>query len=72
MHHILRLLLRNWVVQPGMFVFVSLVPSDSYAVGILGIVGTMGIRLCIIRVDNIASVILPGSLIMIAPIIPIT
>ena len=57
---------------PGGFVFVSLVPSDSYAVGILGIVGTMGIRLCIIRVDNIASVILPCSLIMIAPIIPIT
>ena len=47
-------------------------PSDNYAVGILGIVGTMGIRLCIIRVDNIASVILPCSLIMIAPIIPIT
>ena len=57
---------------PCGFVFVSLVPSDSYAVGILGIVGTMGIRLCIIRVDNIASVILPCSLIMIAPIIPIT
>ena len=57
---------------PCVLVFVSLVPSDSYAVGIMGIVGAMGIRLCIIRVDNIASVILPCSLIMIAPIIPIT
>ena len=46
--------------------------ATAKVVGILGIVGTMGIRLCIIRVDNIASVILPCSLIMIAPIIPIT
>ena len=30
MHHISRLLLRNWVVLPGGFVSVSLVPSDNY------------------------------------------
>ena len=39
-----------------MFVSVLLVPSDSYAVGILGILGMMGIRSCVIRVDVIVSV----------------
>ena len=36
--------------------FVSLVPSDSYAVGIMGnlwIMGILGIRSCVIRVDVI-------------------
>ena len=56
---------------PGMFVSVSLVPSDSYAVGIMGILGTMGIRSCVIRVDVIVCVILPYSLMMLAlPQIP--
>ena len=44
------LLTRNWGVLPGGFMSVSLVPSDSYAVGTVGIVGTlglMGIRSCV-------------------------
>ena len=48
---------------------VSLVPSDSYAVGIMGIMGimgTMGIRSCVICVDVIVSVISPYSLMMLA------
>ena len=45
---------------------VSLVPSDSYAEGIMGILGTMGIRSCVIRVDVIVSVISPYSLMMLA------
>ena len=36
-----------------MFVSASLVPSDSYAVGIMGNLGIMGIRSCVIRVDVI-------------------
>ena len=45
---------------------VSLVPSDSYAVGILGILGILGIRSCVIRVDDIVFVVLSCSLVMIA------
>ena len=51
---------------PGGFVSVSLVSSDSYAVGIMGILGTMGIRSCVIRVDVIVSAITPYSLMMLA------
>ena len=49
-----------------MFVSVSLVPSDSYAVGIMGTMGMLGIRLCLICVDVIVCVVLPCSLVMIA------
>ena len=41
------LLTRNSVVLPCMFVSVSLVPSDSYAVGKLGILGMVGMRSCV-------------------------
>ena len=36
--------IKNWSVLPGEFVPVSLVPSDSYAVGKLGILGIVGMR----------------------------